>query len=131
MKVRPFAFDQGSIHHGGTETRRKLLLVYLRGSVSPWLDGLLLYSFGDGHDPAFGIFEGEFAHAVELGLQRHDDFGLTLLHRCQDFFDPLDFDEQRQRAADGLGAERRIVRGDRFLIVKKISTPPLVTEPNT
>jgi hypothetical protein len=26
--------------------------------------------FSDGYDPAFGVFEGEFFHAVELFFQR-------------------------------------------------------------
>jgi len=54
---------------------------------------LLLYSFGDGDDPAFGSFEGKFAHAVELVFQGHGDLRSALLDGGEDFRDAFDFDK--------------------------------------
>jgi hypothetical protein len=53
----------------GHPANRQRLNIRRRSKSAP--SPLLFYPFGDGDDPAFGIFEGEFAHAVELFFQRH------------------------------------------------------------
>ena len=51
--------------------------------------GLFLDAFGDCDHPAFGIFEGEFAHAVELIFERLSDLRAVLLHLLQYVFDAV------------------------------------------
>src|SRR5579862_729076 len=42
-----------------------------RAEMGPISTTRLLDSFGDGDDPAFGIFESKFAHPIELIFDRH------------------------------------------------------------
>lgn len=78
-----------------------------------------LYSFRESDHPAFGIFEGELAHAIELIFHWHGDLCAVLLHSLEEIFELFDFNEQSEAAADGLGAESGIVLSDGFLVVEE------------
>jgi hypothetical protein len=54
--------------------------------------------------PTFGIFKGEFAHAVELVFHGHRDLDAVLLHFREEIFYPFDFDKQSEAAAHAFGA---------------------------
>jgi hypothetical protein len=90
-----------------------------RAEMGPISTTRLLDSFGDGDDPAFGIFESKFAHAIELIFDRHNDFRSRFLNGGHDFLDALDFDELSQAASDWPGAEWGIVFRNSFLIVEE------------
>jgi hypothetical protein len=55
----------GALHEG---RKVKILILSLQGAQRQgWGTlGLFLDSFGDGDYPTFGVFEGEFPHAIKL-----------------------------------------------------------------
>src|SRR3954471_9247694 len=79
----------------------------------------LRHALRNSDDPAFGIFESELPHAIELRFEGHDNFGAAVLHRFQNFFDTFDLNEKGESASNWTGYQGRVILGNRLLVVEE------------